>query len=353
MTPAPRPQSIYPLRSAMHGRVGMVVPAWFSPQTPPDQARELLTATLAGAGTCLDPADTWVVVDGSPVAARAAREVLDNLSTGAAPAFRILDLPENQGKGRALCAGLHALLAGEGSGAELAWFAVRDADGDHFLDDLPHLYRAGEQAAAACPDRPVWVVGGRSTVHAPLGWVRGEYEHLVNEVVVEAVSFALAQRGQVWDTRFLPTRIPDLQSGYKLYDRRSAVLTVESLPREASAYHDLDLGRTGMEIVPFVCLALTHGLCVEVERKTFYDQPVSSYGSVDRPAFYGAKLAWALQTCRVPTDATALLLDAALIRRPLYTDPTGRPELLRFRERVLALLGASDLCTSPLSRLYL
>ncbi len=342
--------SVYPLRESMIGRVGLVVPAWFAPDTSPQLARELLHATLGDLPSCLAPADALVVVDGSPVAAAAARAVLAGLSAGGAPPFRIHELPENQGKGAALALGIRLLLEER---PQLTWIAIRDADGDHFLDDLPHLYRAGEQVREAYPDRPVWVVGRRSSVHAPLGWIRGEYELLLNEVIVEAVAFARARAGRVWDTRFLIDRVPDLQSGYKLYTAEAARLSLKAIATEATAYPDLDLGRTGMEIVPFVALALNGGICVEGERKTFFDQPVSSYGRADRAAFYGSKLAWALLKCELPAEASARLLDGALARRPLFTDPAGREELLRFREAVLQRLDPGYDATPPLTRLYL
>ncbi len=327
---------LYPTRASLRGRVGVVIPAWYPPATSPAEAATLLRTTIADSHTCLATADVAVVVDDSPVALSAAQALQVELSDAWGGRFTLLRLPENQGKGGALVAGIRHLL--ERPGPPLAWIAARDADGDHLLDDLPHLFRAGEQVTRDCPGRLVTVIGRRASVHAPLGWLRGEYELLVDEVLVEAVAFALAGAGAAWDTRYLAGRAPDLQSGYKLYDRAAALLAVQALETEAAAHPDLRLLRSGMEVVPFVALALEGAVFVEVERKTFHDQPVTSYGSVDRPRFYGAKLAWALQRCAVPPVAAALLLDAALIRRPLFTDPAGRVELLDFRRFVLERL---------------
>ena len=325
---------LYAERGEMRGRVGMVIPAWFSADLPPAEASALLGTTLAGCGDCLHPADVVVVVDGSPTASAAARA----LHAQGEP-FTLLDLPENQGKGGALATGIRHLL--QRDGPPLAWITVRDADADHFLDDLPHLYRVGEQIAAENPGRPVVVVGCRSSVHAPLGWLRGEFELLVNEVLIEGLAYALTRYARAWDTRYLTERAPDLQSGYKLYSRAAAEIAAEGLHRQAEAFPDLRLLRVGMEIVPFVEIALAGGLVGEVERKTFYDQPVTSYGSVDVARFYGSKLAWALRRCGVPSGPALTLLDGALARRPLFTDPNGRNAALRMRNLVMELLAGS------------
>lgn len=330
---------LYPERTEMRGRVGMVIPAWFSPDLPVPEAERLLYTTLAGASACVNAEDLVVVSDGSPVASAAAVAVRERLQEQWDGPFLILELEENEGKGAALEAGICELL--ERRGTPLEWITVRDADGDHLMDDLPHLYRAGTQLAEENPGRPIGVIGRRNNVHAPLGWLRGEFELLLNEALVEGVAYALARTGQVWDTRYLAERAPDLQSGYKLYSRAAAELAVTALQDEAATYPDLHLMRKGMEIVPFVTVALEGGVFAEVERKTFYDQPVTSYGKVDLADFYGSKLAWALLRCGVPADQALLLLDGALSRRPLFTDPTGRENALRMRQFVQERLGAT------------
>lgn len=330
------PTLAYPSASASRGCLGMVVPAWYPAGASEDAAARLLRTTLAECDRCAEPRHTVVVTDGSPVAAAAARQLLVE-QHGAEPPFVLLERPENRGKGAALAAGFDHLLADPA----VAWIAARDADGDHLVDDLPHLYRAGLQLAEEQPAGLHCVIGRRASVHAPLGWLRGEYEWLLNDVIVDAVAFALAKRDRAWDSRFLAARVPDLQSGYKLYSAAAARAAVMALRGESAAAPELDLLRVGMEVVPFVTLALEGAIFAEVERKTYYDQPVTSYGSVDRTVFYGRKLAWALRRCAVPPAAAATLLDSALSRRPLLTDPNGRVEALRLRELVLQTLAGA------------
>jgi hypothetical protein len=326
----------------MRGRVGLVVPAWFAAETPVEQAAALLLTTLQGSETCLDARDIVVVADGSPVAAEAGRQVRDLLGAGWPAPFRLLELPENRGKGGAIVAGIRSL-----ADPSLEWICIRDADGDHFLDDLPHLYRAGEQAAAENPGRPVCVIGRRSGVHAPLGWLRGEYELLLNDAIVDALALALGREGRAWDSRYLADRVPDLQSGYKLYSRAAAEHAAAVLESEPPG-----LLRTGMEIVPFVSLALAGAVFAEAERKAYFDQPVTSYGRLDLAQFYASKLAWAFGRCGVPPETALVILDGALARRPLYTDPDGRSSVLRMRSLVLEGLEM-DPVPAPLMRSYL
>jgi hypothetical protein len=324
----------------MRGRVGVVIPAWFSRHLPVAEAESLLYTTLTDSPSCVQPEDLVVVVDGSPVASAAAAAVRERLTGEWGEPFTILELQENEGKGAALVVGIRHLL--ERLGIPLLWIAARDADGDHLIDDLPHLYRTGGQLVEQNAGRPVAVIGRRTHVHAPLGWLRGEFELLVNEVLVEGVAYALTRQARVWDTRYLVSRAPDLQSGYKLYNRAAAETALHALKAETLAHPDLQLLRTGMEIVPFVSIALDGGVFAEVERKTFYDQPITSYGNVDLSRFYGSKLAWALRRCAVPAGPALTLFDGALSRRPLFTDPRGREEALRTRALLLELLGGGS-----------
>lgn len=333
--------SLYTDRTEMRGRVGVVIPAWFSRHLPVVEAESLLYTTLTDSPSCVQPEDLVVVVDGSPVASAAAAAVRERLTGEWGKPFTILELQENEGKGAALAVGFRHLL--ERPGVPLLWIAARDADGDHLIDDLPHLYRAGGQLVEENAGKPVAVIGRRASVHAPLGWLRGEFELLVNEVLVEGVAYALTRYARVWDTRYLVSRAPDLQSGYKLYNRAAAETALRALQGETLAHPDLQILRTGMEIVPFVSIALAGGVFAEVERKTFYDQPITSYGNVDLAQFFGSKLAWALRRCGVPTGPAVTLFDGALSRRPLFTDPRGREEALRTRALLQELLGGERL----------
>lgn len=312
---------LYPRAGDCRGRVGMVIPAWYG-SAPAEEALSLLATTLAGCETLTLPEDLLVVVDGCP----AAREAAGFLAPGVCA---VEDLPENGGKGAAVAAGVARLLEAR---PHLEWIVIRDADGDHMADDLPHLFRAGIDLAEAQPnDAPLVVVGSRWSVEAPLGWRRAGYEALVNEIIIDALQIALARAGRTWDSRFLTSRIPDLQSGYKLYNRAACLLLTRALTEEREQHPDLDLGRVGMEVVPFCRIVLLGGGAAEVLRKTWRSQPRTSYGHLDLSLFFGSKLAWVLRACQVPPGALEALVDGPLIRSPLSADPVAAASLAEFR----------------------
>src|SRR5690349_3614245 len=90
----------YPSAAEMRGRVGVVIPCWFSPSTDPALARRLLRTTLAGSEAWLEPEQVLLVIDGSEVAADAAEAIRRELP------FRLELLPDNRGKAAAVESGL-------------------------------------------------------------------------------------------------------------------------------------------------------------------------------------------------------------------------------------------------------
>lgn len=321
---------LYPPATAMRGETGMIIPAWYGDASP-EEARAMLEATLAGCERLIDPPDLLVAADGCPAARQAAADL---------QGCTLLDLPVNRGKGAALRAGLRRLLD---TRPALRWIAVRDADGDHIIDDLPHLYRRGLDLEAAAGEGGLFcVVGARGNVAAPLGWRRAVYEDLVNEVVIDLLQQRLALQGQAWDSRFLPGRVPDLQSGYKLYSRAAAQAALAAFEAEEAAHPDLDLGRVGMELVPFVSIVLAGGLIGQVERKTWRVQPRTSFGQVDLARFFGCKTAWVVRRCAVDAAVLLPLLDGPLMRSPLLTDPAMHASAMQFRRLVWQLAAGRE-----------
>ncbi|MCC6444977.1 MAG: glycosyltransferase [Armatimonadetes bacterium] len=327
-------QSAYAACQDIRGRLGMVVPAWFPTDTPQEQVEALLRATLSDFDSLLEPERLVVVVDGQERILRAAGRLRPQLGP-----FHVVWQEENRGKAAAVVAGIRALLPDQG----LEYIMTRDADGDHFMNDAPHLFRLGLQMSEETENPCVAVIGRRTSVHRPLGWVRGEYEYILNELLIEGFKFTLARTGHVLDTRYFTTYgpYPDMQSGYKLYSRQAAEKAASGLTRAQQTEPRLDMMRWGCEIVPMVEIALTGGLLGEITRLTFYDQPVTSYGKLDRPRTYGAKAAWAFRRMALSPLQAAHLMANAFPRHALYTDPTGREELAALWSFVLQEMGGS------------
>ena len=150
---------------------------------------------------------------------------------------------------------------------------------------------------------------------------------------------------EVLDKGDLPAPIPEAQP--PAADAIAAAVSrfvgeIEQVPPMYSA-----LKRDG---VPLYRLARSG---VEVERKAYFDQPVTSYGRLDLPQFYASKLGWALQRCGLLPDAAVVLLDSAMARRPLLTDPDGRSSLLRMRALVLEALDGDSGAPGPLARRFI
>lgn len=316
--------------------LAMIVPVWFAPQVGHEEMHRLLAATLADVEQVVRPENLVLVVDGAPHAVEVVQALRQAFARRAGKAFRLVVLPENRGKGAAVLAGLETL-------PKAPFVALRDADGDHFVDDVPHLVRLAHQMAAECDNEAVLVIGRRTDVHPPLGWLRGEYELLLNEVVLDALRYALAHEGRAPALHYChPDLPPDFQSGYKVYSAAAARLAAAGLRRAAQEAPQQDMLRWGMELVPLVEVTLAGGTFGEVRRITYHDQPVTAYGKIHRPTVYAHKAAWVLQRCGVAPEAARQMLDNALTRRPMLTDPSGREELLAFRSEVLRFLGIAE-----------
>ena len=127
--------------------------------------------------------EVWVVNDG---ATDHTAQVLSEF-----PQVRVITLPKNQGKGNALKIGFRTLLA---QGYDYA--VTIDSDGQHFPEDIPTFLRALEGRA-----EPVHLVGSRD---------------MTGESVPKKSSFG-NRFSNFWFHLETGIRLPDTQSGYRLY----------------------------------------------------------------------------------------------------------------------------------------
>ena len=125
----------------IRGNLGMVIPVWFADDVPTEQVRALLGLTLADAEAVVRPERIVLVVDGPLTCQDEVSGLRGQLGRewGTPPAT--LRLHENVGKGGAVAAGMELLL--EDAGVDFV--CVRDADGDHFVSDVPRLARLASQ----------------------------------------------------------------------------------------------------------------------------------------------------------------------------------------------------------------
>ena len=281
------------LAQGMRQRVGATIAVWFPDSLSPEAILTQIERTLDDSELFVAPRNIVLVVDGCPQAEGPARDAAQAFRERCGEAPLVIAKPNNEGQGGAVCCGIEALLAA----GEVEYIACRDGDGDHDIYDLPPMFRLLRSIAAHESTDNAYVIGSRGSLHRPMGFARGEFEAIINRVKVTAVNAHLAAQachseaaapahgchseeaalatdeesrrsaavgtpkandeiphpcgvrndrasgvrsdrpgGVAIDERYtaLQGDVPDFQSGYKLYTRRTAQVTAEAL-RQAHA----------------------------------------------------------------------------------------------------------------------
>jgi hypothetical protein len=322
------------LMDVMRRSLGMVIPVWFPSSLPDAQVRESLLTTLHDCEHFLPWEHVILVVDGDARSYAIVQELQVSCRQQHRQAFDVIYDAENGGKGRAVCRGAQWFLEKPG----LDYLTIRDADGDHTVNDLVNLMRLALTLRASTGTDALIVIGRRNHPHRALGWIRGELEMFLNRVLVEAVRFALAQRQQVFNTQYisLSGEYPDLHSGYKVYSRRVCELIVGPT-WERQPWVGAEIYRYGVEAVPFVEGALAGAIVGEITRLT-QEPHFSGHGAFARPESNGSILLWAFLRLGITVPQASVFLQNHLSRLTLWTDPQGRAILLALQRYVLERL---------------
>ncbi|NCO33205.1 MAG: hypothetical protein AUJ92_02220 [Armatimonadetes bacterium CG2_30_59_28] len=307
----------------------MVVPVWFSPSTSAVDIRQLLKITVSDFESFVQPERLILVIDGPQLADSVADDLQKEEETSPGGSFRVLHLPKNMGKGGAVVTGVEQLL----EDTNIDMVMVRDADGDHVINDGPNLVRLGDQIASEQETDKWIVIGGRMDAHRPLGFIRGQYEEIVNSIIWNACLHHLAIKGKTLNTQYFAAygQIPDCESGYKLYGRQSCVHLIDGFARAADEQPDCDASRWSSEVLPLVETLVSGGIVGQVPRLTFNEQPTSSYDAAGRADCYAARLSWLLRRLDIPTDVGRQLIDNAFCRSLFLMEGNGKEELLTMR----------------------
>lgn len=304
-------------------RTALVMPQWFPPEISAEQAERMLTINLAGVEVYVQPRNLCLVADACPAAEAAVTAANERRTAAGVEPFVALVNDENLGQGGSLTRGLAELLR---RGCTADWYVTRDADGDHFINDLPHLARMADQIATVAGGGCYMVIGRRANPRRPMTWLRGELEELVDRTTMAALAYRLAQRGQVIDRRFLypDAEWPDAQSGYKLYSADLVTRVVEEYARLKDPPFGPDTYRYLGQVAPFwICLD-AGGTCGEVLRASLTDQSVSSFGPETFRRQYRAKLHYVLKRSDMPGAAASQILANGILRSALWTHPDGQ-----------------------------
>lgn len=285
--------------SQIRDRIGLVVPTYFQPSVPEDQIRTILEEVFRDQHLFCHPSRTVVVVDRDTSA-----EKLFKTASSGSPLYgwRLHSLDQNRAKAGAVEEGLSVLL----DSTDAEFFATRDCDGDHLIEDLPRLVNMAVSVSEKTGNTRVGVMGARLSLEKPMGWLREEWEILTNRVLLDLIRFKLAQTGRLIDERFWSGTDADIQSGYRVYSREAARLTVDALE---NLPEDRTLWTFSCEFVPFAELLLAGGVFGQVQRLTLVEQPVSSYSGVDFAHVYGRLLRFLADRMRVDSGIILSIFD--------------------------------------------
>jgi hypothetical protein len=326
------------LMDVMRRSLGMLIPVWFPPTLSDDQVRDTLLDTLHDCEHFLPWEHVVLVVDGDARSYAVVQDLQAACRQHHGQAFDVVYSAENGGKGAAVLRGTQWFLEKN----DLEYLTTRDADGDHALNDLVNLMRMALALQAGEDTDRVIVVGRRNHPHRALGWMRGEFESLLNRVLIDAVRFALAQRQQVLNTRHfsLAGEFPDLHSGYKIYSRRVCELMVER-PWEHPPWVGPEIYRYGVEAVPFVEGVMAGASVGEITRLT-REPDFSGHDAFARPEANGSVLLWTFLRMGIKAIQAAAIIDNHMARMIMWSDPQGRASLLELRRYVVEKLLASS-----------
>ena len=286
----------------------VVVPVYFQPTVDRDTVIEILEATFADQLLFCSPDRLLAVVDRDTCAEEVLRQARPGSPLHGLP-LHFLD--RNRGKAGAVWEGLSQLL----SRTDAAYLVTRDCDGDHVVEDLPRLVSMAHDIQQNGECTIVSVFGGRPSLERPMGWLRQEWEHLVNQVLVDMADFLAARAGRVIDKRYWNGYELDIQNGYRVYSREAAHLAVEAL---AQLPDDNQIMVLSCEPLPFLEMMVHQGMLGQVQRLTLVEQAVSSFQGVDFSRSYGALLAYLAGRYEVPANALLQIFDNHAVNSSMY-----------------------------------
>ena len=326
--------------------VGVVIPVYMPAGVDPISGEALLRDTVAAFCQFVeDPAHVCLSVDGTQHGAVIATRLASELGATLCLA------DENRGKLQAAIRGAWELL----TRYSLAYLAVVDQDGDHFANELPNLVRAAEHIAALTGTQRVLVLGQRTSRHHPMGWLRGELEELADRMLLDALDYYAAIRGEPLRLEFAGPceEYPDFHSGYKLFSRATAEDVFLREPEYAGC-SDECYYRHACEAVMTVEALVSGAVLGVVRRSTINEQPVSAFGLYNRQQLTADMIIWPCKRLGVPLHFVRQWLANHMPRLLLNTlSPAGKDELRQVTALVLAAFGAQASHEPVLQPLFL
>ena len=173
-----------------------------------------------------------------------------------------------------------------------------------------------------------------------MGLARGEIEELCDRVLLDALAYnaVVRQRPLRMEYAFIQEEFPDFHSGYKLFSATTAgaVFHGEQMKMGVS---DTCYYRHAGEAVMVVEALENDAYLGVVNRTTFNDQPISTFGQLNRIELAADKIIWPCRRLSIPPAFVVQWMGNHIPRLQLGTlAPEGKEELERIRERVISSL---------------
>jgi len=313
---------------ALEQHTAVVIPVYFHAETDPDFCYTLLAETVhLFVREVDDPQAVCLSVDGSAVGAQVAARVAGRYGV------QVVNSAHNQGKLGAARNGVQAMLVDQ----RWRYLVVVDQDGDHFANELLTLIRCAEHVRATMTTDKVLVLGGRLSRHRPLGFLRGEQEELANRLLLDALVYhaTITDKPLRWQFANGVDELPDFHSGYKLFTRATAEAVFLGEPQLAGCRERLYY-RHAVEAVMTVEALLHDAILATVSRRTYDEQPISIFASLNRSQLAADMIIWPCKRLGIPGHFVEQWLTNHLHRLTLGSlVPQGRTELLAIRDLVL------------------
>ncbi len=332
------------VRRLMRRDTGIVISVYFPEGLNVQKGRELLHDTVRMYCEQVDdPASICLSVDGEQCGA----DIVETLAKTYRVSWCVSAV--NRGKLQGAAQGVRRLLD------QKTWkyLAVVDQDGDHFGNELMNFVRAAHHIQNWKGTDQLLILGRRMSRHRPMGFLRGELEELCDRMLLDALMYHAVITGRPLALEFanMVDEFPDFHSGYKLFSAPTAE-AVFLKPPHVMGLSETCYYRHACEAV-MVVEALEHGaLLGVVNRSTLNEQPISTFGMLNRIQLVADMMIWPCRRLAIPLPFVQQWLANHISRLLLNTfSPDGKAELEHIRQTVIRTLAeVPDLEVKPLAQ---
>jgi len=319
----------------MRNSTGIVIPVYFPDAIDTKEGEKLLRDNVYAYCEQIEyPENICLSVDGNNTGEIAAEKLSAEFGVSR------YSSPVNKGKLNAVANAAKYLL--ENNNVE--YIAVVDQDGDHFANELLNFIRTAEHIKLSIGDERVIVLGKRISKHKPMGFLRGELEELADRVLLDALHYNAAIKGVPLRLEYANVQedYPDFHSGYKLFSARTAKDVFTSTPKLAGVTETCYYRHACEAVMALESLESGAYLGV-VNRSTFFEQPISTFGLYKRCNLVADKIIWPCRRLGIPPDFIAQWVDNNMSRLLLFTlAPDGLDELHKIRELIFKEFGIKN-----------